>query len=243
MHSKHGQGRRDRSWLPARINRLSSSEATTLGAGFGRGHPGGDYRGAALPELPRTLRPARRVDLVIDIPAWHGPRARGQPMRRPRSPQSTKQMAAALEFIWEQELADYAALEASTERQRWIAWPGELRGRGASPKTARLMERPRWTMSPDPACRFRWLQGGTVKMPGWHEGRAAHIGQQKAAMRMKSLNSGTQKAPQRMNALASAGAGGKERPSCRFTARPERRIWEEAVAVKALRILTTCSKD
>ena len=74
-------------------------------------------------------------------------------------------MAAALQYLREQELADYAALEASTETavDRFHKLAGELRDTEAAlSKTARLME-PRWTMPRPGLCSMVTRRPGTVK--------------------------------------------------------------------------------
>lgn len=116
-----------------------------------------------IPELPQDApAPPRRVDLVIDIQQRMA-QGKGPAYARWAKVYNLKQMAAALQYLREHELADYAALEASTER-RWIAftsWPGSCgTRRPPSPKRPGL-----WShggLCQDPAC-VRWLQGGPVQ--------------------------------------------------------------------------------
>ena len=96
-----------------------------------------------IPELPKEgPAPARRVDLIIDIQERLA-QGKGPAYARWAKVYNLKQMAAALQYLREQELADYAALEASTETavDRFHKLAGELRDTEAAlSKTDRLME-------------------------------------------------------------------------------------------------------
>ena len=81
-----------------------------------------------IPELPKDgPPPPRRVDLIIDIQNRLA-QGKGPAYERWAKVYNLKQMAAALLYLREHGLTDYAALEATTER-RWIAFTP---GRGAA---------------------------------------------------------------------------------------------------------------
>ena len=95
-----------------------------------------------IPELPKEgPAPARRVDLIIDIQERLA-QGKGPAYARWAKVYNLKQMAAALQYLREHELADYAALEASTEAavDRFHALAGELRDTEAAlSHTSQLM--------------------------------------------------------------------------------------------------------
>ena len=124
-----------------RATRLRSS---TLGEGFDPEDIRAVIAGERpIPELPQDApAPPRRVDLVIDIQQRMA-QGKGPAYARWAKVYNLKQMAAALQYLREHELADYAALEASTEAavDRFHKLAGELRDTEAAlSKTARLME-------------------------------------------------------------------------------------------------------
>ena len=68
-----------------------------------------------LPELPEELTvPPRRVDLIIDIQERMA-QGEARPMNDGAKVYNLKQMAAALQYLQEHHLTDYAALTARTE--------------------------------------------------------------------------------------------------------------------------------
>ena len=119
-----------------------------------------------IPELPQDApAPPRRVDLVIDIQQRMA-QGKGPAYARWAKVYNLKQMAAALQYLREHELADYAALEASTEAavDRFHKLAGELRDTEAAlSKTARAYGAPRWTMQRPGLCSMATRRPGTVK--------------------------------------------------------------------------------
>ena len=140
---KHGRGGVI-SFLAPGQDKPTRLRASTLGAGFDPEDIRAVIAGERpIPELPQDApAPPRRVDLVIDIQQRMA-QGKGPAYARWAKVYNLKQMAAALQYLREQELADYAALEASTETavDRFHKLAGELRDTEAAlSKTARLME-------------------------------------------------------------------------------------------------------
>ena len=90
--------------------------ASTLGVGFALEDIKAVIAGERpLPELPEELTvPPRRVDLIIDIQERMA-QGKGPAYERWAKVYNLKQMAAALQYLQEHHLTDYAALTASTE--------------------------------------------------------------------------------------------------------------------------------
>ena len=102
--------------------------ASTLGVGFD-------------PEDIKAVIPPRRVDLIIDIQERMA-QGKGPAYERWAKVYNLKQMAAALQYLQEHHLTDYAALTASTEKavERFHTLSEELRQTEAElEKTSGLM--------------------------------------------------------------------------------------------------------
>ncbi len=104
--------------------------ASTLGVGFDPEDIKAVIAGERpLPELPEELTvPPRRVDLIIDIQERMA-QGKGPAYERWAKVYNLKQMAAALQYLQEHHLTDYAALTASTEKavERFHTLSEELR--------------------------------------------------------------------------------------------------------------------
>ena len=140
---KHGRGGVI-SFLAPGQDKPTRLRASTLGAGFDPEDIRAVIAGERpIPELPQDApAPPQRVDLVIDIQQRMA-QGKGPAYARWAKVYNLKQMAAALQYLREHELADYTALEASTEAavDRFHKLAGELRDTEAAlSKTARLME-------------------------------------------------------------------------------------------------------
>ena len=140
---KHGRGGVI-SFLAPGQDKPTRLRASTLGAGFDPEDIRAVIAGERpIPELPQDApAPPRRVDLVIDIQQRMA-QGKGPAYARWAKVYNLKQMAAALQYLREHELADYTELEASTEAavDRFHKLAGELRDTEAAlSKTARLME-------------------------------------------------------------------------------------------------------
>ena len=116
----------------------------------------------SIPELPQEGPSSpRRVDLIIDIQNRLA-QGKGPAYERWAKVYNLKQMAAALLYLREHGLTDYAALSASTEAavDRAHKLAGELRDTEAAlSHMAQLMGAV--AVRKDAAC-VRWLQGGPV---------------------------------------------------------------------------------
>ena len=117
--------------------------ASTLGAGFDPEDIKAVIAGERpLPELPEEPTvPPRRVNLIIDIQE-HMAQGKGPAYERWAKVYNLKQMAAALQYLQEHHLTDYAALTASTEKavERFHTLSEELRQTEAElEKTSGLM--------------------------------------------------------------------------------------------------------
>ena len=139
---KHGRGGVI-SFLAPGQDKPTRLRASTLGAGFDPEDIRAVIAGERpIPELPQDApSPPRRVDLVIDIQQRMA-QGKGPAYARWAKVYNLKQMAAALQYLREQELADYAALEASTETavDRFHKLAGELRDTEAAlSHTSQLM--------------------------------------------------------------------------------------------------------
>ena len=112
---KHGR-RGAISFLAPGQDKYTRLRASTLGPGFDPD----DIRAAIagerpIPELPQdSPAPARRVNLIIDIQERMA-QGKGPAYERWAKVYNLKQMAAALQYLQEHHLTDYAALTASTE--------------------------------------------------------------------------------------------------------------------------------
>ena len=138
--------------------------ASTLGAGFDPEDIKAVIAGERpLPELPEEPTvPPRRVNLIIDIQERMA-QGKGPAYERWAKVYNLKQMAAALQYLQEHHLTDYAALTASTEAavDHFHKLSDELRTtEEALSKTSELMAA-RWTM-PRPA-RCSMVQGCAVQ--------------------------------------------------------------------------------
>ena len=95
-----------------------------------------------IPELPQeALVPTRRVNLIIDIQERMA-QGKGPAYERWAKVYNLKQMAAALQYLRENDLMDYEALAASTEKtvERFHTLSEELRQTEAElEKTSGLM--------------------------------------------------------------------------------------------------------
>ena len=140
---KHGRGGVI-SFLAPGQDKPTRLRSSTLGDGFDPGDIRDVIAGKRpIPELPREApAPPRRVSLVVDIRERMA-QGKGPAYERWAKVYNLKQMAAALQYLQEHNLEDYAALEASTEAavDRFHKLAGELRDTEAAlSKTARLME-------------------------------------------------------------------------------------------------------
>ena len=112
---KHGRGGAI-SFLAPGQDKYTRLWASTLGPGFDPD----DIRAAIagerpIPELPQdSPAPARRVNLIIDIQERMA-QGKGPAYERWAKVYNLKQMAAALQYLQEHHLTDYAALTARTE--------------------------------------------------------------------------------------------------------------------------------
>ena len=117
---KHGRGGVVSFLVPGQ-DRATRLRASTLGDGFSQEDIlaviGGER---PIPELPAEVRacqdalpPARRVNLIIDIRERLN-QGKGPGFEKWAKIYNLKQMAAALQFLQEHGLTDYAALEAQT---------------------------------------------------------------------------------------------------------------------------------
>ena len=139
---KHGRGGVI-SFLAPGQDKPTRLRASTLGAGFDLEDILAVIAGdRPIPELPQDApAPTRRVDLVIDIQERMA-QGKGPAYARWAKVYNLKQMAAALQYLREHELANYAALEASTDAavDRFHKLAGELRDTEAAlSKTSELM--------------------------------------------------------------------------------------------------------
>ena len=139
---KHGRGGAI-SFLAPGQDKYTRLRASTLGPGFDPD----DIRAAIagerpIPELPQdSPAPARRVNLIIDIQERMA-QGKGPAYERWAKVYNIKQMAAALLYLREHDLMDYAALASSTEAAVDLAHKlaGELRDTEAAlAKTSELM--------------------------------------------------------------------------------------------------------
>ena len=139
---KHGRGGAI-SFLAPGQDKYTRLRASTLGPGFDPD----DIRAAIagerpIPEFPQdSPAPARRVNLIIDIQDRMA-QGKGPAYERWAKVYNIKQMAAALLYLREHGLTDYAALSASTEAavDRAHKLAGELRDTEAAlSHTAQLM--------------------------------------------------------------------------------------------------------
>ena len=139
---KHGRGGAI-SFLAPGQDKYTRLRASTLGPGFDPD----DIRAAIagerpIPELPQdSPAPARRVNLIIDIQERMA-QGKGSAYERWAKVYNIKQMAAALLYLREHDLMDYAALASSTEAavDRAHKLAGELRDTEATlAKTSELM--------------------------------------------------------------------------------------------------------
>ena len=139
---KHGRGGAI-SFLAPGQEKYTRLRASTLGPGFDPD----DIRAAIagerpIPELPQdSPAPARRVNLIIDIQERMA-QGKGPAYERWAKVYNIKQMAAALLYLREHDLMDYAALASSTEAavDRAHKLAGELRDTEAAlSKTSELM--------------------------------------------------------------------------------------------------------
>lgn len=110
----HGRGGVVSFLVPGQ-ERATRLRTSTLGDGFGPEDIRAVIAGERpIPELPPdTPTPARRVDLIIDIQARLN-QGKGPGFEKWAKVYNLKQMAAALQFLQEHGLTDYAALEAQT---------------------------------------------------------------------------------------------------------------------------------
>ena len=104
------------SFLAPGQDKYTRLRASTLGPGFDPEDIRAVIAGERpIPELPKDdPAPARRVDLIIDIQERMA-QGKGPGYERWAKVYNLKQMAAALQYLREHELTDYAALSASTE--------------------------------------------------------------------------------------------------------------------------------
>ena len=162
---KHGRGGVI-SFLAPGQDKPTRLRASTLGAGFDPEDIQAVIAGERpILSSPGRSGPPRRVDLVIDIQQRMA-QGKGPAYARWAKVYNLKQMAAALQYLREHELADYAALEASTEAavDRFHKLAGELRGYGGRPSPKRPgLWRPRWTMPRPGLCSMATRRPGTVK--------------------------------------------------------------------------------
>ena len=138
---KHGRGGVISFLVPGqdKPTRLRSS---TLGEGYDPEDIRAVIAGERpLPELPKDAPAPRRVDLIIDIQERLCS-GKGPGYERWAKVYNLKQMAAALQYLQEQGLTEYAQLSARTEAavDRFHALAGELRETEAAlKKTGELM--------------------------------------------------------------------------------------------------------
>ena len=112
---KHGRGGTISFLVPGQ-ERATRLRASTLGDGYDPEDIKAVIAGERpLPELPEEPTvPPRRVDLIIDIQERMA-QGKGPAYERWAKVYNLKQMAAALQYLQEHHLTDYAALTASTE--------------------------------------------------------------------------------------------------------------------------------
>ena len=138
----HGRGGVVSFLVPGQ-ERATRLRASTLGAGFSQEDILAVIAGERpIPELPVDApAPARRVDLIIDIQERLN-QGKGPGFERWAKVYNLKQMAAALQFLQEHGLTDYAALEAQTtaavERFHFLTEKLQTT-EGALSKTSELM--------------------------------------------------------------------------------------------------------
>ena len=116
-----------------------------------------------IPELPKEgPPPPRRVDLIIDIQNRLA-QGKGPAYARWAKVYNLKQMAAALLYLREHGLTDYASLAATTEAavDRFHTLAGELRDTEAALSQHVPAHGGGGAVCKDPA-RIRRLQGGPV---------------------------------------------------------------------------------
>ena len=140
--------------------------ASTLGVGFDPEDIKAVIAGERpLPELPEELTvPPRRVDLIIDIQERMA-QGKGPAYERWAKVYNLKQMAAALQYLQEHHLTDYAALTARTEAavDHFHKLSDKLRTtEEALSKTSELMAA-RWTMPRPARCSMGTRLRGTAK--------------------------------------------------------------------------------
>ena len=112
---KHGRGGVI-SFLAPGQDKPTRLRASTLGDGFDPEDIRAVIAGERpIPELPQEAQaPARRINLIIDIQERMA-QGKGPAYERWAKVYNLKQMAAALQYLQEHHLTDYAALTASTE--------------------------------------------------------------------------------------------------------------------------------
>ena len=140
--------------------------ASTLGVGFDPEDIKAVIAGERpLPELPEEPTvPPRRVNLIIDIQERMA-QGKGPAYERWAKVYNLKQMAAALQYLQEHHLTDYAALTARTEAavDHFHKLSDELRTTEETlSKTSELML-PRWTMPRPARCSMGTRLRGTAK--------------------------------------------------------------------------------
>ena len=133
---KHGRGGVI-SFLAPGQDKPTRLRASTLGDGFDPEDIRAVIAGERpIPELPQeTPAPARRVNLIIDIQERMA-QGKGPAYERWAKVYNLKQMAAALQYLRENDLMDYEALAASTEKavERFHTLSEELRQTEAKQK-------------------------------------------------------------------------------------------------------------
>ena len=139
---KHGRGGVI-SFLAPGQDKPTRLRASTLGDGFDPEDIRAVIAGERpIPELPQEAQaPARRVNLIIDIQERMA-QGKGPAYERWAKVYNLKQMAAALQYLRENDLMDYEALAASTEKEveRFHTLSEELRQTEAElEKTSGLM--------------------------------------------------------------------------------------------------------
>ena len=139
---KHGRGGVI-SFLAPGQDKPTRLRASTLGDGFDPEDIRAVIAGERpIPELPQEApAPARRVNLIIDIQERMA-QGKGPAYERWAKVYNLKQMAAALQYLRENDLMDYEALAASTEKavERFHTLSEELRQTEAElEKTSGLM--------------------------------------------------------------------------------------------------------
>ena len=138
----HGRGGLVSFLVPGQ-ERATRLRASTLGDGFGQEDILAVIAGERpIPELPADApAPARRVDLIIDIQERLN-QGKGPGFERWAKVYNLKQMAAALQFLQEHGLTEYAALEQHTTAavERFHVLTEKLQTtEGALSKTSELM--------------------------------------------------------------------------------------------------------